>query len=341
MSGYIEANTGSSHVLESIEYRNLAPLYCDEEMRICGMKRENLPSQSIVFDVWIEGPTGGVAVKGTVRTVRKSITGSQQGAPTPNMTCSPSHSQDAEDNFKEHALESKSRFNISGGKVKANQASRSISGIPWKQGTGSATPVPSTFRTPTSPVSVSISKNGRNRKSAKAGVAQTTTSAQKGRKKNIAILSEFTLPSVSQLGRAALPSLTESDLTTSSVQDVPSTDPRPRRAYRRNRSERATSSHVQSDSDTSSIIRRVLAPPSPMRRTQSLRTRILLRRTVRLRPLGYTFKPVPLVRKYRGKQYTYNASNVANRHSRFRREGVRTIQSPHFVRTRSAVNRLV
>ena len=48
-------------VIEEIEYRNLAPLYADEEMKICG--RANGKD----WDVWIEGKDGGYAVKGVVR----------------------------------------------------------------------------------------------------------------------------------------------------------------------------------------------------------------------------------------------------------------------------------
>jgi hydroxyacyl-ACP dehydratase HTD2-like protein with hotdog domain len=55
--------------LSSINYRNLAPLYCNEPMRICGRKRESGPY--LLYDVWIEGPTGRVAVKGTCRTQSK------------------------------------------------------------------------------------------------------------------------------------------------------------------------------------------------------------------------------------------------------------------------------
>ncbi|MCJ1307600.1 hypothetical protein MMC25_001247 [Agyrium rufum] len=50
--------------IESIEYRNLAPLYAEEEMVICGAR-----TGEEKWEVWIEGPTGGYAVKGTV-TVR-------------------------------------------------------------------------------------------------------------------------------------------------------------------------------------------------------------------------------------------------------------------------------
>jgi hydroxyacyl-ACP dehydratase HTD2-like protein with hotdog domain len=53
--------------VKSIEYRNLAPLYVGEEMRVCvremgvdkGLEREKR------WQVWVEGPGGGMAVKGT------------------------------------------------------------------------------------------------------------------------------------------------------------------------------------------------------------------------------------------------------------------------------------
>ncbi|CZS93755.1 uncharacterized protein RAG0_03896 [Rhynchosporium agropyri] len=44
------------------DYRNLAPLYVDEEMRICVRKD---PTKQDRFDVWVEGKEGGYAVKGT------------------------------------------------------------------------------------------------------------------------------------------------------------------------------------------------------------------------------------------------------------------------------------
>ena len=63
-------NSSPNEVIRSVHYRNLAPLYCNEPMRICGRKKYlgDLPS----WDIWIEGPTGGVAVKGTCRTAMMS-----------------------------------------------------------------------------------------------------------------------------------------------------------------------------------------------------------------------------------------------------------------------------
>lgn len=46
-----------------VEYRNLAPLYVEEELTICGKPK----SGSGAWDVWIEGPDGGLAVRGTAR----------------------------------------------------------------------------------------------------------------------------------------------------------------------------------------------------------------------------------------------------------------------------------
>lgn len=88
ISQQLRADTKGTEVIESIEYRNLAPLYCDEEMRICGRKKKDLSVENgSVYDVWIEGPTGGVAVKGTVRTVQRSSL-STSDDDTPSQTLS-------------------------------------------------------------------------------------------------------------------------------------------------------------------------------------------------------------------------------------------------------------
>lgn len=70
-------------MIRKFEYRNLAPLYVSEEMKICIKAREEkivekTPSygtptlkhlalntdEQRIYDVWIEGPKGGIAVKG-------------------------------------------------------------------------------------------------------------------------------------------------------------------------------------------------------------------------------------------------------------------------------------
>ncbi|KAF2637711.1 hypothetical protein P280DRAFT_406666, partial [Massarina eburnea CBS 473.64] len=57
---------GYPATIAAIEYKNLAPLYCDEPMKLCARERESHIEGGYIYDVWIEGPTGGVAVKGTV-----------------------------------------------------------------------------------------------------------------------------------------------------------------------------------------------------------------------------------------------------------------------------------
>ncbi len=55
-----------------IEYRNLAPLYAGEPMRVCLRRNTNAaaaegadgPGGERKWDVWVEGPDGGLAVKG-------------------------------------------------------------------------------------------------------------------------------------------------------------------------------------------------------------------------------------------------------------------------------------
>ena len=52
----------------SVEYRNIAPLYAEEAMKICCRDRGDGQ-----WDVWIEGPHGGYAVKGVAKVQKKSI----------------------------------------------------------------------------------------------------------------------------------------------------------------------------------------------------------------------------------------------------------------------------
>ncbi|KAI9723504.1 MAG: hypothetical protein M1828_004234 [Chrysothrix sp. TS-e1954] len=52
-----------------VEYRNLAPLYCNEGLRLRGKKiKDAQGSDEGRWDVWVETPDGGLAVKGSVYT---------------------------------------------------------------------------------------------------------------------------------------------------------------------------------------------------------------------------------------------------------------------------------
>ncbi|KAH7326365.1 HotDog domain-containing protein [Stachybotrys elegans] len=57
---------GAGAFISRFSYRNLAPLYVDEAMRICLRgPRESPGSNGQTWDVWIEGEKGGLAVKGS------------------------------------------------------------------------------------------------------------------------------------------------------------------------------------------------------------------------------------------------------------------------------------
>ncbi|KAJ5787457.1 hypothetical protein N7457_002447 [Penicillium paradoxum] len=50
--------------INAIEYKNMMPLFVEEELVICGKPKNG----SGAWDVWIEGPDGGLAVRGTAKT---------------------------------------------------------------------------------------------------------------------------------------------------------------------------------------------------------------------------------------------------------------------------------
>lgn len=54
---------GKGEVIKTMEYRNLAPLYCGEPIRFAGRRLGEGR-----WEVWAETPEGGVAVMGTART---------------------------------------------------------------------------------------------------------------------------------------------------------------------------------------------------------------------------------------------------------------------------------
>lgn len=57
------AGQGGGEVVRDVEYRNLAPLYCNEPVTFCGTRTGERK-----WEVWTQTPEGGVAVKGTVGT---------------------------------------------------------------------------------------------------------------------------------------------------------------------------------------------------------------------------------------------------------------------------------
>lgn len=54
-------------IIKGLEYRNIAPVYAEEEMMVCGRKK----GEDGLWEVWVEGRDGGVKVRGIVKTGRK------------------------------------------------------------------------------------------------------------------------------------------------------------------------------------------------------------------------------------------------------------------------------
>jgi hypothetical protein len=61
MLSVLRSQLKPGEMLVEFEYRNLVPLYVEEEMRIC-VRRD--PEKAERLEVWIEEPGGGYAVKG-------------------------------------------------------------------------------------------------------------------------------------------------------------------------------------------------------------------------------------------------------------------------------------
>jgi hypothetical protein len=62
MLSVLRSQLKEGEMLVEFEYRNLIPLYAEEQMKIC-VRRDSEKDDRL--DVWIEEPGGGYAVKGT------------------------------------------------------------------------------------------------------------------------------------------------------------------------------------------------------------------------------------------------------------------------------------
>ena len=56
---------GAGKSIDSIEYRNLAPLYCNEPLKLCGRGLDDKGTDR--YELWAETVDGGIAVKGTAK----------------------------------------------------------------------------------------------------------------------------------------------------------------------------------------------------------------------------------------------------------------------------------
>ena len=54
-------DSGRGKSIAAVEYRNLAPLFVGEPVKLCGRE---VPGAEGRYEVWAETPEGGVAVRG-------------------------------------------------------------------------------------------------------------------------------------------------------------------------------------------------------------------------------------------------------------------------------------
>ena len=62
MLSVLRSQLKNSEIVLNFDYRNLAPLYVSEELKVCIRKDSTKDNK---YTVWIEGKEGGYAVKGT------------------------------------------------------------------------------------------------------------------------------------------------------------------------------------------------------------------------------------------------------------------------------------
>jgi hydroxyacyl-ACP dehydratase HTD2-like protein with hotdog domain len=62
MLSVLRSQLNQGEMIMKFDYRNLAALFANEEMKICARKDQEREGR---FDVWIEGREGGYAAKGT------------------------------------------------------------------------------------------------------------------------------------------------------------------------------------------------------------------------------------------------------------------------------------
>lgn len=70
MLSVLRSQLKEGEMVVEFEYRNLVPVFVEEDMKIC-IRRD--PEKEEKFDVWIEEPGGGYAVKGTALTEKDYV----------------------------------------------------------------------------------------------------------------------------------------------------------------------------------------------------------------------------------------------------------------------------
>jgi hypothetical protein len=333
---YVDKHTGRKQVLESIEYRNLAPLYCDEVMRICVMEKKKLENGSI-YDVWIEGPTGGVAVKGTVYTTKKIwIT---EAPPAPQSKTSAKESTKAGHGFKRLEISSlqsqthRKRDAATKKAVKSKGSTQRSVALAKKEPAqeSSALSEHTANSEPTASLETTTSSEPATRPESLTDSEVTTssefTTSSEPTKSNVSLRNSEPAPqSQGEIPTNAAPS--ETTFQPSSREVTSSTAQPPSRAYRRKRVTNTTAYNFITLPPSEAPPARLVDSFKPVKPTLSVRSKEFLRRARRRTSVKLHVKPIPLVRTFKATPYTPDPVRTASRHSRYLREGVRKMEKP-------------
>jgi hypothetical protein len=305
-------------------------------MRICVMEKKKLENGSI-YDVWIEGPTGGVAVKGTVYTTKKIwIT---EAPPAPQSKTSAKESMKSGHGFKRleiSSLQSRTHKTRDAAKKKAvkskgsnqspvtlanKQPSRESSALSEHTANSEPTASPDTTTSSepaTSPES--LTGSGATTRSESATSSQPTTSSVSPYNSEPAPQPQGEIPT------NAAPSETTFHLSSREV--TSSTAQPPSRAYRRKRATNTTAYNFITLPPSKAPSARLVDSFKPVKPTLSVRSKEFLRRARRRTSVKFDVKPIPLVRTFKATPYTPDPVRTASRHSRYLREGVRKMEKP-------------
>jgi hypothetical protein len=322
MGSYVNSHTDGKQVVESIEYRNLAPLYCDEEMRICGLEKKTLQNGSI-YDVWIEGPTGGVAVKGTVYTTVRNVAPTPPPTPTPPAKETGAH-QDKVPKPAAQSADDVPKFRPSRRVVLDGTHPQSVS----RQWERTKKPTPKFYRRVTLDKTETESATGDSfpdklettESNNALGFEQAASETEQSTERTATPSADPGHPAGEKPER---PILQENTSQPSFREVAPSSLRAPSRAYRRNRPTRTQTYQFI----TTPTIRRVDSV-TPATSVLSRSSRNIMRRLARRTPTKLTIKPIPLLRIYAATPYTPDPDRTAARHSRFGREGARKMVNP-------------
>jgi hypothetical protein len=329
MTGHVNAKTDGRNIVESIRYRNLAPLYCDEPMRICGSIKKSFVDGEL-YDVWIEGPTGGVAVKGTVRTVVRRPVRGDIDAKMPAVTRATNLVADKKPRRPRIHMVTTDKGPLvpatSVDRLKGSKRVEILSSIANETDTPASgdRPTPNTAED----TGASVRQSARLLAKATPNLRPRNRVQQEFEFRTLIspklMLSKFAIPPIPSpsFGTEQSSAVEDASRTASKQPATVTTQELPCKNRHKSR-ERVVSKQVESI-----VIRRTEAPASPMLRKVSYRTRQLLSRVARTPHVEVTPK-TNLVRKYAGTPYTYNPTDLARRHSRYQRRSARKVTNAH------------